>query len=204
MNDIIYVGIDPGLTGALAMLSGTGQLIELYDFETIEIKKSTGRKSNVLNVANLNEYLKLWILNNPGVRLFATIELQQPYPGARSKGPVPVCPACGKQKSEGVVSVFRSGVTFGEIKTVVNVARSIPIVFAAASAWKSKFDLRGRDKDLSRNRVIELWPDRANLFKRKLDHNRAEAALIGLYGIKYKWAAYLADVSRETGGGNAP
>jgi crossover junction endodeoxyribonuclease RuvC len=34
------------------------------------------------------------------------------------------------------------------------------------------------DKDTARTRAIELWPSHAQLFARKKDHGRAEAALI--------------------------
>jgi hypothetical protein len=40
------------------------------------------------------------------------------------------------------------------------------------------------DGETSRARAIETWPARAELFARKRDHNRAEAALLGLYALK--------------------
>jgi hypothetical protein len=38
--------------------------------------------------------------------------------------------------------------------------------------------------EVSRARAIETWPAHAKLFARKRDHNRAEAALLGLYALK--------------------
>ena len=39
-----------------------------------------------------------------------------------------------------------------------------------------------KDKDSSRARALELWPERAELFKRKKDADRAEAALLAEWG----------------------
>ena len=40
------------------------------------------------------------------------------------------------------------------------------------------------DAETSRARAIETWPAQAELFARKRDHNRAEAALLALYALK--------------------
>jgi hypothetical protein len=36
---------------------------------------------------------------------------------------------------------------------------------------------------MSRARAIERWPDKADLFKRKLDHGRADAANLAIAGM---------------------
>jgi crossover junction endodeoxyribonuclease RuvC len=54
---------------------------------------------------------------------------------------------------------------------------------ATPSRWKKALGLNG-EAEASRARAIETWPNRADLFARKKDHNRAEAALLGLYGLK--------------------
>jgi hypothetical protein len=38
-------------------------------------------------------------------------------------------------------------------------------------------------KDMARSKAIERWPAKADLFKRKSDDGRAEAALIGIAGL---------------------
>ena len=40
-----------------------------------------------------------------------------------------------------------------------------------------------------------IWPDKADLFKRVKDHDRAEAALIALYGLKFEWSHVLVEKS---------
>jgi hypothetical protein len=49
--------------------------------------------------------------------------------------------------------------------------------------WKRALGLS--DAETSRAKAIETWPTQAGLFARKRDHNRAEAALLGLYGLKH-------------------
>jgi hypothetical protein len=38
-------------------------------------------------------------------------------------------------------------------------------------------------KDMARSNAINRWPSKAQLFARKMDDGRAEAALIGLAGL---------------------
>ena len=47
--------------------------------------------------------------------------------------------------------------------------------------WKKVMKLT-KDKEYSRTRAIEEFPDYYDLFSRKKDHGRAEAALLALYG----------------------
>ena len=53
-----------------------------------------------------------------------------------------------------------------------------------STAWKKAHALIKRGKEDSRQRAIKLFPG-AKGFERKLDHNRAEAALIAWYGVMY-------------------
>jgi hypothetical protein len=52
-----------------------------------------------------------------------------------------------------------------------------PLVYVAPSTWKRHLGL-SKDKGASRQRAVELWPDRADLFKLAKHDGRAEAALI--------------------------
>jgi hypothetical protein len=48
------------------------------------------------------------------------------------------------------------------------------------TAWKKFHQLRGGDKEASRQRALQLCPAAHALLARKKDHGRAEAALIAL------------------------
>jgi hypothetical protein len=52
------------------------------------------------------------------------------------------------------------------------------------SVWKPAMKIQvtlQNPKEPARLRALELWPDRADLFTRKKDHNRAESLLIARY-----------------------
>ena len=53
------------------------------------------------------------------------------------------------------------------------------------TAWKRFHQLRGGDKEASRQRALQLFPSAHAhaLLARRKDHGRAEAALIGYVGI---------------------
>jgi hypothetical protein len=82
---------------------------------------------------------------------------------------------------QGVASAFNFGVSFGVAKAVV-LALGIPLHIVTPSIWKRHFNLSS-DKEKSRALALQTWPSRAELFARKKDENRAEAALIALYGL---------------------
>jgi crossover junction endodeoxyribonuclease RuvC len=87
----------------------------------------------------------------------------------------------GARPGQGVSSMFRFGQSYGTILGVLG-ALAIPVRHVSPAKWKKALGLNS-DAEASRARAIETWPDRADLFKRKLDHNRAEAALLGLHGL---------------------
>jgi hypothetical protein len=81
---------------------------------------------------------------------------------------------------QGVASSFRYGVCYGVILGCL-AAHAIPVTHVRPTKWKKAMGL-GPDKDKSRRMAIDLWPDRADLFARKKDDGRAEAALLAEYG----------------------
>lgn len=78
--------------------------------------------------------------------------------------------------------MFRFGYAAGQIVGVID-ALSIPVIWVSPSVWKRSFML-GKDKEFSRVKAIEAFPDMRALFARKKDHGRAEAALIALWGYQ--------------------
>lgn len=74
----------------------------------------------------------------------------------------------------GSVGNFKLGMAFG---TVLGACTRWPIQRVRPAVWKKALGLSS-DKELSRRRAIELWPDMAGQFARKRDDGRAEAALI--------------------------
>ena len=54
------------------------------------------------------------------------------------------------------------------------------------------------EAETSRAKAVETWPSQSEMFARKRDHNRAEAALLGLYALK---KAHEIDMSEAGAGG---
>lgn len=76
--------------------------------------------------------------------------------------------------------MFRFGRAYGASLGVLAALR-VPTHLVSATKWKRLFGLDA-DKEKSRPLALRLWPDRSDLFGRKRDHNRAEAALLARYG----------------------
>jgi crossover junction endodeoxyribonuclease RuvC len=84
---------------------------------------------------------------------------------------------------QGVASSFK----FGRSKGVVEgyfAGAGISLRYVSPAKWKRDLHLT-RDKGVSRQRALELWPEKAGLFKRVKDDGRAEAALIAWWWIHH-------------------
>ncbi len=81
--------------------------------------------------------------------------------------------------------VFTFGDHFGSARSAFAIAAPNVVLHAVPSrTWKTYLGLSS-DKEASRALALSLWPDRADLFKRKKDEGRAEAALIALYASEF-------------------
>lgn len=97
----------------------------------------------------------------------------------------------GARPGQGVSSMFKFGKSFGVVIGVCQ-ALKIPTHFVTPQKWKKHFSL-GADKDDSRLRATEYWPDRPELFAKKKHDGRAEAALIARYGADVFYSAVAND-----------
>lgn len=88
---------------------------------------------------------------------------------------------------QGVSSTFKYGVAYGALRAIVALSK-IPYQLVTPAKWKGHFRL-DRDKEKSRALAIQLWPG-AECFSRKMDHGRAEAALIARYGVEAGLTAF--------------
>ena len=156
------LGVDPGLSGALAiveLLNCVPMLVDAIDMPST----GTGAKARVDAIA-----VAEWIARHgPSV---AYIERAQAFPG------------------QGASSGFSYGRATGSVETVVALHR-IPCVFVEAAGWKRVLHLSGRDKEIARQRALQLFPSQHALLARKKDHGRAEAALIVVASLIERKAA---------------
>ena len=149
-------GIDPGLSGALAILDEK-KIYEVIDLPTM----SDGKKNKKqLNSAHLSKYIQSNIIDlNKSV---VVVEQVNAMPG------------------QGVTSMFNFGQTFGAIKGI-SASLNLPIYFVRPSKWKKHFDLLNSSKDASRTKAIEMYPTFADQLSKKKDVNKSDAILIARY-----------------------
>ena len=149
-------GIDPGLTGALAILDEK----KIFDVIDLPIMSDGKKNKKQLNSAHLSQYILANIidLNNTVV----VVEQVNAMPG------------------QGVTSMFNFGQTFGAIKGI-SATLKLPIYFVRPSKWKKHFDLINSSKDASRTKVIEMYPSFAEKLSKKKDVNKSDAILIARY-----------------------
>ena len=156
-----YVGIDPGINGALAVIDYDGLLLELEDMPTTSMGKSKFPCANTLG-----QLLGHWHRDagNAGEKILVVIEQQSPRP------------------VQGVSSAFRMGVNYG---VLVATAESAGIAWKTVTPakWKRGMGLT-QDKMASLHAARRLFPDAS--LARKKDNDRAEALLIAEYARTHK------------------
>ena len=161
----ITIGVDPGKTGAVALLDSYGALVAIHDMPL------AGGDVSPHLLANLED----WRNNsNPGG------DFDNPGVGAFD---VAVIEDVHSMPKQGVASSFGFGRSKGVAEGVFAGA-GLRLVYVAPSTWKRALGLT-KDKDACRRRAIELWPAHCKLFARVKDDGRAEAALIAWWHHRY-------------------
>lgn len=163
---MIIIGIDPGLTGALAMLGHRGEYQHLEDIPTMQ-RMHAPRKGGVKNQVNcyaVKEFLRGWLQAYDKNEIHAVIELPIAFPG---------------QQIQTVASSF---LTAGHLEGVIQ-SMGIAHTLVSPSEWKKTMKLTS-SKEQSRAMALRSWPEAAELLKRVKDHNRAEALLIAKFGYE--------------------
>ncbi len=150
------IGIDPGLSGAIAVLDDK-KVLKIIDMPVMAEGKKNKKQ---LNSAQLVNIIKENINNNEEIAV--VVEQVNAMPG------------------QGVTSMFNFGQTFGAIKGVC-AALSLPIFFVRPSKWKKYFELINSSKDSSRTKVIEMYPSLSSQLIRKKDVNKSDAILIARF-----------------------
>ena len=153
---MIIVGIEPGINGAISIVENK-KILEVYDTPTMIEGKKNKRQINAAQVTNI---IKERV--NKENKVVVVVEHVNAMPG------------------QGVTSMFNFGQSFGVIKGIC-AALSLPIYFVRPTKWKKHFNLIKTNKDASRTKVIEAYPEISSKLHRKKDSNRADAILIALY-----------------------
>lgn len=152
----MIIGIDPGLSGGLAVVDGA-LLLAVSPMPTKPMP--TNNKKQMVDPDGIARVLKDW---------FILFNAQQ---------------GCIEQVSarpnQGVTSMFNFGMSYGIILGAFASA-DMNLSSVTSHRWKKDLGLTS-NKDQSREMALQLWPDFDDSFKRKKDDGIAEAALIGLW-----------------------
>lgn len=152
----MIVGIDPGLTGAIAVLHGT-RLEHIADMPTCSSGIASRPKSRQVDAYALAAILRIHAMDADIV----AVERVHALP------------------KQGVSGVFSFGHSAGVVAGVCG-ALGLSVVYVAPQQWKRGFGLIGQDKGASVAKAVDLFrfPE---LLSRKKDHGRADAMLIAAW-----------------------
>jgi hypothetical protein len=165
------LGIDPGVSGAAALYDRTlpsascprrWLFVDIIDLPVI------GDEKRELNPTAFRDWLSIY---SPEHAYLELVTAMPSIPGAD-----------GVRRGMGAAGAFRFGGFFYAIKAVLACC-DVPFTLVTPQKWKAAHGLKGSDKEASRARALQLFPDTAASFARKKDQNRAEAALIASYGV---------------------
>jgi hypothetical protein len=96
----------------------------------------------------------------------------------------------------GSIASYKLGLNTGIIIGVVQ-SLSIPLYRISVASWRNFNGLRSKDKSASRGLARELYPHMANELRLASHHNRAEAILIGRYGVYHQIQREKSDEAAE-------
>ena len=144
----MILGIDPGISGAIAWVADTGHLIRVADMPTIEVngKKKVSPQQLVAMLEEHDDLIKMVAIEDVGA-----------MPG------------------QGVTSMFGFGYSAG-ILAGVCAGLKLPVALYRPAVWKRAAGVPA-DKGAARQMAQRFWPGCRD-FDRAKDDGRAEAALL--------------------------
>lgn len=154
---MIYIGIDPGLSGAIAFLDTQNGSLDIVDMPAVEVLRN-GKKKREVSAQMLAGLIRSRTNGRP---VSAALE------------------RVNAMRGQGVSSVFSFGRSSGIIEGVI-AALNFPLTLVTPQRWQKEVGVRG-GKDGSRLRAAELFPANASSFSRVKDDGRSDAALIAFW-----------------------
>ena len=150
------IGIYPGLSGAIAILEEK-KVISIIEMPVMAEGKKNKRQ---LDSAQLVTIIKENIKASEEVAV--VVEQVNAMPG------------------QGVTSMFNFGQSFGVIKGIC-AAMQLPMYLVRPAKWKKYFNLLKTEKEASRTKAIEIFPQISHMLSKKKDVNKADAILIASF-----------------------
>lgn len=149
------LGVDPGLSGALCLFHLADKQIDIFDMPVVDGRVDPAKLAGIVEMCKLRG------------SIVAAVENVSSMP--RQAG------------------AFNFGRSAGVVHGVLG-AMGVPMELVSPNVWKGAVGLRklaGETQDANKTRARELatklWPANAAEFKRVMDADRAEAALIARF-----------------------
>lgn len=155
---MMTLGIDPGVTGALAVYDG--QNVRCFDMPFLILKSGKSEKRRIDRPALFDLVSKI---------AAADIELAAVEDVGGVRG-----------QSASASAVFGKSAGYAEMAVIGN---RIPILDVPPATWKGALRLKG-GKDASRALACNLIPSGRHYWARAKDDGRAESALLALYAYR--------------------
>jgi crossover junction endodeoxyribonuclease RuvC len=157
---MIFLGIDPGLSGAIARWTPGIRSLVVLDMPTLKLRK--GSEARTLDVIALARIVDDLCAGGVTLALIEQAFAQQ-----------------SKERRNSAATVHKNGINWGAAYGVL-CAQYVPIDIVPANAWKAAMRCPA-EKVGARSRASQELPQFASLWSRAKDDGRAEAALIALY-----------------------
>lgn len=165
---MIYIGIDPGLDGAVGVIDNTAEFpenprVQVFDTPTALVEGEKTKRKYLI----------------PAMAL-----LLKPFAGR--KNVLAILEHVHSMPKQGVASSF----CFGEGKGMwegILAAFEIPVELVSPQRWKKEIMAdQGKDKSAARFKAMQLFPSLAELLKLVKYDGRAEALLMAEYGRRLR------------------
>ena len=155
---MLIIGIDPGVSGSICFLKD-GKILDVIEMPVMNEGKKNKKQ---VNGAQIYNEITEKINKNSETNIRVVIEHVTAMPG------------------QGVTSMFNFGQSFGVLKGICSAMR-LPMFFVRPAKWKRYYNLINSEKDASRTRAIEIFPDFSSQLSKKKDSNKADAILIASF-----------------------
>lgn len=172
-----YLGIDPGIGGALALFDDVTDNLFVYDVPTFSLPsgKTKKRRVDLMGLARVADIV-MGSAGEGAPAPIVVIEQVNAMPGrGREEGDAP--------RTMGATSAFNFGRTTGNLEAVF-AAHFLRIEYVPPAKWKRDLKVPAA-KDGARARASQLLPAHAHHWTRVKDADRAEAALIAVWASMY-------------------
>ena len=182
---MIRVGVDPGITGAVAFLDEELRCLDLFDMPTMQL----GARRQQVNAPELAKAILPPCPNSAyhanladGIES-ATFSTCGCCDGSGRTSEVAITvylEQVSAMPRQGVASMFNFGCSYGVVMGICAALR-YPVVLVRPAAWKKAAGLIGKPKEAARTLAQQLYPEQDLALKKHV--GRADALLIARYGF---------------------